>query len=367
MHLNIKEHDDPTFLRISYQTWRKLGWLMVGLLAPEMLVYTAWYERNEAKKFAKVYNKHFHLTPSQGWFQKACRNALYRTTKRDLPQQNSQVDVEGKDISAAKERKRRPWGLAQGFCAQMGEFTLDTMGIYPQLIQEGKKTLDLFWFRKFLHLEDIEIGSSTQPNHYSAPQNQDEDAESRNADLTENEQDDRREQNTRNQSAGGQAQDVKMDADYRSLLELLDKSERDISDKSKASGLAKALVCLQAFWFCLQCLTRLAQSLPVTLLELNTFAHAICALLVYVLWWDKPLDVEQPTYIPIQGTKALYMWAMANIYASSDGIGRSEKPSSWFLSAFGLRRSGKNIAGSYQELKSAYLQLTDQHSEVIPR
>src|SRR5947207_12492831 len=32
-----------------------------------------------------------------------------------------------------------------------------------------------------------------------------------------------------------------------------DLSEEDISDKSKASGLAKAIVCLQTFWFCTQC------------------------------------------------------------------------------------------------------------------
>lgn len=41
VHLNIPEQDDPSFLWISYQTWRKLGWLIIGLLAPEMLVYAA--------------------------------------------------------------------------------------------------------------------------------------------------------------------------------------------------------------------------------------------------------------------------------------------------------------------------------------
>jgi hypothetical protein len=32
-------------------------------------------------------------------------------------------------------------------------------------------------------------------------------------------------------------------------------------------------------------------------LELNTFTHASCALLVYLLWWDKPWDIEEPVYI----------------------------------------------------------------------
>ena len=80
--------------------------------------------------------------------------------------------------------------------------------------------------------------------------------------------------------------------------ELLPKiSEEDIKDKSKASALAKTLVCLQASWFCFQCVIRVQQGLAITLLELNTFAHAICTLLIYLLWWNKPLDIEQPTII----------------------------------------------------------------------
>lgn len=35
-----------------------------------------------------------------------------------------------------------------------------------------------------------------------------------------------------------------------------DLSEEEIQSKSKANGLAKALVCIQALWFIAQCLTR---------------------------------------------------------------------------------------------------------------
>ena len=81
-----------------------------------------------------------------------------------------------------------------------------------------------------------------------------------------------------------------------------DISKEQIHDKSKASGLAKALVCMQASWFCIQCLARLANDMAISLLELNTFAHAMCTLLIYLLWWHKPLDVEEPTVI--QGNNA---------------------------------------------------------------
>ena len=61
-------------------------------------------------------------------------------------------------------------------------------------------------------------------------------------------------------------------------------SKEQVGDKSKASGSAKAVVCMQASRFCVQCITRLADSLAMSLLELNTFAHAVCTLLIYLLW-----------------------------------------------------------------------------------
>jgi len=78
---------------------------------------------------------------------------------------------------------------------------------------------------------------------------------------------------------------------------VLDLSKEHIQDKSKANGLAKTLICLQALWFCIQCVSRLAQGLSISLLEPNTFGHALCTLLIHLLWWDKPMDIEEPTLI----------------------------------------------------------------------
>ena len=47
----------------------------------------------------------------------------------------------------------------------------------------------------------------------------------------------------------------------------------DIQDKSKADGLSKTLVLLQACWMVVQVLGRLISHLPVTPLEVNTAAH----------------------------------------------------------------------------------------------
>lgn len=91
---------------------------------------------------------------------------------------------------------------------------------------------------------------------------------------------------------------------------LPDISASEIKDKSKASSLTKLLACLQASWFCLSVLTRFAQRLPVSMLELNAFAHALCTLAVYVLWWHKPLDVSQPVFVSEEELDPLlaYMW-----------------------------------------------------------
>jgi hypothetical protein len=80
-----------------------------------------------------------------------------------------------------------------------------------------------------------------------------------------------------------------------SCLKIISKSE--IMDKSKGNRVTKALVCLQAFWFCVQCIARITQGLKISLLELNTFAHALCTILIYFLWWNKPLDIDEPTVI----------------------------------------------------------------------
>ena len=70
-----------------------------------------------------------------------------------------------------------------------------------------------------------------------------------------------------------------------------------IDDKSKADYLAKVLICVQACWVVLQCLGRRLNNLPITLLELNTALHVVNAVVMYGFWWEKPVDVSQPSII----------------------------------------------------------------------
>ena len=60
-----------------------------------------------------------------------------------------------------------------------------------------------------------------------------------------------------------------------SYLDLPEITSEDISDKSKANLLAKALVCLQTGWFVVQCFGRLARGLPLAVTPLWSGAHPI--------------------------------------------------------------------------------------------
>ncbi|KAH7091101.1 hypothetical protein FB567DRAFT_517958 [Paraphoma chrysanthemicola] len=73
---------------------------------------------------------------------------------------------------------------------------------------------------------------------------------------------------------------------------------KEICDKGKADNLIKALTVIQILWLVVQCIARVIQHLPLTTLELSTLAYIPCATLMYLLWWDKPYEVNVPT--PVQ-------------------------------------------------------------------
>ena len=90
----------------------------------------------------------------------------------------------------------------------------------------------------------------------------------------------------------------------------------EIKDKSKANGLAKTIACLQAIWFTAQCIQRIAQGLSISILELNTLAHAFFTLVAYCLWWSKPSDIDEPTII--RGTHADGLCALLCMHSCRD-------------------------------------------------
>lgn len=81
-------------------------------------------------------------------------------------------------------------------------------------------------------------------------------------------------------------------SDYRILV-----TETEISDRSKSSILAKAITLAETTWFLIQFLERWATHQPRTQIEILTVAYAVLNVLVYILWWNKPYNVDEAIHV----------------------------------------------------------------------
>jgi hypothetical protein len=87
-----------------------------------------------------------------------------------------------------------------------------------------------------------------------------------------------------------------------------DITEESITDRAESSVLSNALLIVQVGWFCANCLSRLMQHLPLSLIEISTVARGFCALVTYFVWWSKPQNVAGP--IPMKGQRAREVHAL---------------------------------------------------------
>jgi hypothetical protein len=122
----------------------------------------------------------------------------------------------------------------------------------------------------------------------------------------------------------------------------------DIQDKSKADILAKGLVCVQVVWTVGQVIERKLASYPLTMLEVHTIVHVVCALLMYGLWIQKPLNVQDPTVIDFrEDPELLGLMLQLSVEKSrsltgfvcksrSDPSYSPEPPMTWYKDLFNL-------------------------------
>jgi hypothetical protein len=71
----------------------------------------------------------------------------------------------------------------------------------------------------------------------------------------------------------------------------------EILDRSKGDLFAKSIVVTQLLWFVAQYIGRWAAHLHRSQLEAMTLAYAVLSILVYILWWDKPLNIRFPVRV----------------------------------------------------------------------
>ena len=87
---------------------------------------------------------------------------------------------------------------------------------------------------------------------------------------------------------------IRKDIDFTSFMV---PTEEEINDRGKSDWLAKSLVLLQTLWFVVQCIARAIDHLPVTHLEIVTLAYAVMNFMIYIFWWNKPLNVNRPVRV----------------------------------------------------------------------
>ncbi|KAI0707896.1 hypothetical protein C8Q76DRAFT_800199 [Earliella scabrosa] len=221
LHLDIPESGErgqSAFMRFL----DKLGWFVIGLLAPEYLLLIAFNQYLAARSLTKLAQEQLDPPPEPPyWFVRVFR-WITASTVRDGGWRN----------------RKHPWTLTHSFFAIMGGFVLQDPHVTPE--------------------------------HRYLP------AWQGNGVLTE---------------YGVQAL-IRREPEF-----IPDIPVDELLDRGKADGLAKLLLTWQMLWFCLSCLNRGVQHLPLSLLEVTTIAHALCALLTYAAWWKKPKDVGQPIVI----------------------------------------------------------------------
>lgn len=241
LHIHLPKQEEKYL-----QKYRKAGWMVLGLLVPELLVWNAWEQRKRAKRLNTLMEENGFITKSlKTW--KRIRKPLMIAWRK------TQVSL---GLEAESQSNPSDLGLGEHYNGRVHAWT----GIHSWFVVMGG-----------LAFED------------TAPEDQQfMPKDSRRIHITQ-----------------GLFTWI-----VRNKPHLIPDISRDrIEDNSKSDGLAKALACWQAGYFCIQCIFRLSERLSITLLELNVFGHAICALLLFLIWWNKPHDVGEP--IVILGEEAL--------------------------------------------------------------
>ena len=243
LHLNIPATEGDT-----HQWQRKTRWLLVGLLAPEMIVFLALNQRRVARRLTRKMRSVFKEAP-----EPCFRSKLPFVGHRLAASRSPESDSENNAKNGSQSLRRHSWTQVHSFYAISGGFAFDTRAANPNFLPGGRTRVTL------------------RPHG------------------------------------------LRYIAEHAPEL-IPDMSAEDIKDKSKVDGLGKFLVCVQAIWFCTQTIFRLAQNYPISFMELNTFAHSLCALLVYFLWWNKPLDISVPTLM--SGEQAWELCALMCVKSS---------------------------------------------------
>ena len=185
LHLNVPSSSQTALTSLMTQ----FRWIVAGIYAPELVVFTAWRQWSSAKLLGTL----IEVGGRHAW--------------TNVGKQPYNIWDQG-DVVA--DKLSHEWTMTHSFFASIGGFAFEVIDDETQYLPDSHKRLTL--------------------------------------------------------TARGVALLARCG-------HLPDVSKAEITDKSKANNVAKALVIIQASWMLVQVIVRLVAALPVTLLEVNTIAH----------------------------------------------------------------------------------------------
>jgi len=283
--------ENKAFLNLLAKRWvRKLGWSCVALIFPEGVLAIAAYERKVASLLCIEVNKLISERPN----------------------------VE-------------EWDMSLGYYAIMGGFVIpkhDYNAVSARLKgrADGTKTATV---TSDENLEITSVGrttsstSSPEPaskrNHHSVEEVDGD--EEKQATVAGNKTDSSDDNQPLTLTPYGVLQLAKwqwspaskdrspQETTHDDNANLIAVTSAQVKDKSNASTITKILVLWQALWMIVQIIGRRAQypGIPVTLLELHTCLHAFCAFAMYLMWWDKPVDIDLPTTVHLTHSQIIFL------------------------------------------------------------
>ncbi|KAH6687885.1 hypothetical protein F5X68DRAFT_239360 [Plectosphaerella plurivora] len=225
VHLNIPPAGEPR----RWQLVRKIKWMLIAILAPEAVLFTAIHQYWRAWTFCREMD---NLRADLGGGTAIRKKPWRKRTPYSSTSRNEEDGATSPDANAPQPPD--PFSITYGFYVFMGGLTVDVSDMHNDF-----KTLTLSPFYVLKMARKL--------------------------------------------------------SDWKPFVV----SDTTIQDKSKADTLAKLLVVLQVSWLFLQCVTRAGQGRPLTTLEVHTLVHAVCAMLMYGLWFNKPLDIRDATVVAV--------------------------------------------------------------------
>ena len=115
LHLNIPQHG-----KSSQQKWYKCGWLILGLLAPEMVAYVAWVQLRAARRLDNRMKQLLGEAPSSSLRDKfwrllrTGRNGRCRSTSGQDPEEGNYTKQHDKFQTSEENMSQRQLNVAKG-------------------------------------------------------------------------------------------------------------------------------------------------------------------------------------------------------------------------------------------------------------